>query len=116
MEQQPVVQQEVPPKAEGKSTGDKILGFFGLGEKSQEDKNEEMSEIDNKIVELQTKKKELQGQSGTDIYTADSKGGRRRSRKQTGGRRRRTRRGKRSGCKRCGLKRCGCSKKRRTRR
>jgi hypothetical protein len=36
--------------------------------------------------------------------------------KQIGGRRRRTRRGKRSGCKRCGLKRCGCSKKRRTRR
>ena len=53
--------------------------------------------------------------TNTDAMTVPQ-GGRRRSRKQAGGRRRRTRRGKRSGCKRCGFKQCVCSKKRRTRR
>ena len=94
-----------------------IDSIKNIGKNSQEDNQKKIVEIDDEIKKLETKKKELQVQPGTVMQQPGTNmGGRRRSRKQAGGRRRRTRRGKRSGCNRCELKQCGCSKKRRTRR
>lgn len=101
-----------------------IDSIKNIGKDSPEDNQKKIVEINEEIKKLETKKKELEEQPGTNMQQpgtvmqqpGTNMGGRRRSRKQAGGRRRRTRRGKRSGCKRCGLKQCGCSKKRRTRR
>jgi hypothetical protein len=126
---QPVVQQEVPPKAEDKGflgkIGDAFSSFLPGGEPDYDELQKKYNEASATAKDANAKAKEAADAlaaaeakksipTNTDAM-ADS-GGRRRSRKQAGGRRRRTRRGKRSGCKRCGLKRCGCSKKRRTRR
>ena len=85
-----------------------IDSIKNIGKKSPEDNQKKIVEIDEEIQKLETKKKELQVQPGTNMgqpgtvmqQPGTNMGGRRQSRKQTGGRRRRTRRGKRRGSKR----------------